>query len=384
MKSIYQKLLKSRAINFLSSLELSVVCLSLLAILTFWGTLYQAEYGLYAAQQKFFRSWIFISAGFIPFPGTRLVLWVFTINLITSVLFKQSHAWSNFGILLTHYGIILLMVGGFVTFHFAKESQVTLKEGASTSLSADYIDWEISIWQSHNPSRDVTAVWTGPSLEGTSISLPELGLDLTIQKYLVNCDAFTASRSDENSLNMNSSGIQSLKEKSPDVEPAKNTPGVIFTVLSHEGKKSGILLYAQDPNPTIVSISGESYMFQLRHRRYPLPLHIRLKDFRMTKYPGVEKAKSYESTVEIDTGQIKRDVVISMNRPFRFDHHTFYQASYMIASDGSEYSTFAVVRNVGRLIPYIAILLTGLGLVNHFLIKLVLAMRKNRSQRKKR
>ena len=56
-----------------ASLRVSVVCLVLLLILTAWGTVYQAEHGLYAAQIRFFYSWIFINWGFVPFPGAQLV-----------------------------------------------------------------------------------------------------------------------------------------------------------------------------------------------------------------------------------------------------------------------------------------------------------------------
>ena len=96
--------------------------------------------------------------------------------------------------------------------------------------------------------------------------------------------------------------------------PTKNTADVYFQVLGQEGEKSAILMYSQDPQPTSVSIDNESTMFQLRHRRYSLPLGMHLKDFRMTTFPGVQKAKSYEITVEIDKGRRKRNNDISGNR----------------------------------------------------------------------
>lgn len=42
-----------------ASMKLTVVCLLLLTTLVVWGTLYQADHGLYQAQQKFFHSWFF-------------------------------------------------------------------------------------------------------------------------------------------------------------------------------------------------------------------------------------------------------------------------------------------------------------------------------------
>jgi hypothetical protein len=50
-------------------------------VLTFWGTVYQVEHGLFAAQERFYNSWLILVAGFVPFPGTQLVLAVLLVNL---------------------------------------------------------------------------------------------------------------------------------------------------------------------------------------------------------------------------------------------------------------------------------------------------------------
>ena len=57
-----------------------------------------------------------------------------------------------------------------------------------------------------------------------------------------------------------------------------------------------------------------------------------------------------------------------MNEPLRFKDYTFYQASYQIDAMGREASTLAVVKNGGRLLPYIATFVTFFGLAYHFLI----------------
>ena len=61
--------MKDFFIDFFSSLKLTVLCLALLMVLILWGTLYQVEYGIWQAQQVFFRSW-FIWFGVLPiFPA---------------------------------------------------------------------------------------------------------------------------------------------------------------------------------------------------------------------------------------------------------------------------------------------------------------------------
>ena len=59
-------------IKFLSSPRITVVCLFLLFILTFWGTIAQVQQGLYLAQERYFFNSFFFSAGYrfyALFPG---------------------------------------------------------------------------------------------------------------------------------------------------------------------------------------------------------------------------------------------------------------------------------------------------------------------------
>ena len=68
---------------------------------------------------------------------------------------------------------------------------------------------------------------------------------------------------------------------------------------------------------------------------------------------------------------MEREVLISMNEPFRYKGWTFFQASFQETGGGPEISTFAVTRNYGRLIPYVATGVVFVGLLIHFIIVLV-------------
>ena len=67
--------------------------------------------------------------------------------------------------------------------------------------------------------------------------------------------------------------------------------------------------------------------------------------------------------MEVHIQDVVRDALVEMNQPLRYQGYTFYQASYADLEGGAELSTFAVTRNHGRLIPYVATALTVLGLV---------------------
>jgi len=91
-------------------------------------------------------------------------------------------------------------------------------------------------------------------------------------------------------------------------------------------------------------------------------------------HPGTDIPKNFASRVLLrdvndPTG---REVVIRMNAPLRHNGFTFYQNT-MNAAAGV--SGFQVVRNPARAFPYIACLLTGLGLLLHFSMSLLARQR---------
>ena len=141
-------------------------------------------------------------------------------------------------------------------------------------------------------------------------------------------------------------------------------------MLYSEDISKNIILYGGETIPTHVEILGSDYHFSLRKLRKKLPIELGLLDFRIKKYPGSEIVKSYESTVEIKHEDLKRELVISMNKPLRYKDYTFFQSSYQITPAGVEYSVFAVVKNSGRLLPYISSIVVFLGLLIHFILML--------------
>jgi len=357
----------------IASLKLTVVCLVILAVLVVWGTVYQAGHGLYQAQQKFFYSWVFFIFGFIPFPGSVLVMFVLFFNLLCSLFLRIGFRLSKIGNIITHLGILILLVGSFFTFYFSEESSLMLKEGESSSFSSSRHSWELAAWEAGTGDRDVYAVDADGFAPGERLWLDDLHLELVVKEYYDNCTAFfsQASTAGPSEAVINSSGIQALKEIPAAVEITDNVSGVVLAVNPSAGDKQTLLLYGQDRGPTSVTTGGRSYSFSLRKKKVMLPLNMTLKDFKMKMYPNSNIPKSYESHVTIKAeGTVDRDVVISMNKPLRFKDYTFFQSSYYIAPDGSEYTILAVVKNAGRLVPYISSITIFLGLVIHFLMML--------------
>ena len=351
MNKLRKKLQKFSLIQRLASVKIAVVCLGLLFILVFWGTIAQVEHGLFFAQKHFFHSWVFLAFGFLPFPGAQLVLWVLFINLICAAIVHFSYLKSHLGILIIHFGLLFYFVAAFVTFHVTQESQLTLLEGEGSNVAVAYHDWEFSIWKADNENKkNVIAFDTNTLKKGNHLSIPQLHLNFLVDAYYPNASAKTT-----------------LTQIPFDKDPEKNFPGIALEVQTQEYHSIPLALYGGQTTPAELKVQEDVYHLQLRRKRHLLPFTLTLKNFDMDEHPGTKIASRYQSLVAIENDGLSREVLIYMNHPLRYKNYTFYQASYSIDELGRKRSTLAVVRNSGRLLPYVASGIVFLGLLTHFL-----------------
>jgi len=369
MNNFRRLLKKNIVLQRLSSIKITVVCLVLLFILTFWGTIAQIDLGLYQAQERFFHSWYFLALGFFPFPGAQLVLWALFINLVCVSTTRFVYKFSHIGIVIIHIGLLTYFVSAFVTLHVVEESNVTLMEGAGTNVSSAYHDWELSVWKrGESINRQVIARDTKGVKAGERLLYEKFNFHLLVKSYFPNAQAFIRPSTGAVNSAVNDSGITSITSASLNIEPEKNIPAGVFEVVTDKGKANELLLYGGESKPTELRINGKIYSFILRHKRFPIPFVLTLKEFTKEMHPGTEIASKYQSLVQLDHEGVSREVLIYMNHPLRYKDFTFYQASYSIDSLGREYSTLAVVKNSGRLLPYVSCSITSIGLALHFIL----------------
>ncbi len=359
----------------LSSSYITVICLTLLLILTFWGTVAQVQQGLYAAQERFFNSFFFLAGGFLPFPGAQLVLWILFINLVcmTILTFKKYSQWINLGLLITHLGLLLYFVAAFMVFHVSQESSIHLAVGQKTNVALSYHDWEIAYWSGQGMERQVTSLDVLHFKPAVKIPFVVPAVELTVKEFYSNSAAFTGTKSIASSV-LNGSGITRIEAKPLLKQNEQNVPGGVFDLKFHDSAYN-LILFGGDDRPTAVTLGDRTYYFILRHKTYPLPFTLTLNEFKAEFLPGTSMAKNYESNVTIDTGTLKRQARIYMNNPLKYKDYTVYQSSYDTDSSGRQYSTFAVVKNFAKILLYIACLVVFLGLALHFLIQAFRAKR---------
>ncbi len=350
---------------------LTLGCLLLLLLLVFFGTLYEADYGLYEAQRKFFGYSLVWLGNIIPVPGTGLLLWILSLQLILTMVIVMPLSLKKIGLWISHSGLLLLLIGGFITQTQAVESQLTLGEGETGHFSTAYHKWELAVWQAHGDTNQVVAYPDEDLRPGAALNLSPYPATLTVEKYFRNCQAFTDQVTGGVAPYYNASGISLLETRKPEKEVADNAPGLIAVLHVPGQPDHKILCYGLEIKPLILRLNGKTVFFQLRRRHYPLPFALSLNKFERTLHPGTDIAKSYSSYADLQDGLSSRPVKIWMNHPLRYAGYTFYQASFGEDERGMPRSTFAVVTNPGRLLPYISSLTVFGGLLIHFLIRLL-------------
>lgn len=374
-----QQLRKIKILNFLASLKITCLGIFLLFILTLWGTIAQVQDGLYIAQEKFFHSFYFLALGFIPFPGGQLVMWMLFVNVVAVMLIRFVYSWRNLGILVIHIGLLMFLVSGYIILNAAEESHVTLREGQATNVSSAFYDWELAVWEKPEERtdgktvRDITSIDVRRLKKEVPLPLEGMGLIITLHDYYRNANAYTTTG--EDSRYRNASGVHKITATKLEKEPERNTPGVIFEVATPQGTEH-IILYGAEKVPTVIQVGEKEYRFALRLKRYPLPFTLKLVEFIKEEHPGTDTARSFQSTVAIDTAGQWREKPITMNNPLRHNEYTFYQSSFSVDKFRNESSTLAVVKNSGRIWPYIATFVTFAGLVIHFVMAAVQSRRR--------
>lgn len=360
----------------LSSIKITTICLLWLFVLTFIGTVMQMDMGLYEAQQKYFFSWFFLVGGILPFPGARLAMWILFINLVavTITRFVKYKNKRYFGILITHFGLLLYFAASFFIFHLQKESSLQLLEQEATNITQSYYDWEISIWQENTYPRDVIAIDLNGYKKGHDISSPTLPFSIHVDDFYKNADAYLAEGTAQPN-HFSASNIGFLNPIPEALKTEENVAGVLLQI-TYADQRIPLILFGGEKKPFVLETTEGNWHLQLRKRHYELPFLIKLDDFRAKFYPGTEKAQSFESDVEVIVNNQPRKVTISMNKPLRYKDYTIFQAAYFIDQMGREYSTLAVVKNKGRYLPYIASFITFLGLAWHVVIMMLDKKRK--------
>lgn len=339
----------------LCSLQLTIVCLSILMVLVVACTLAQQSLGTYGAVKATMRTlfvyWSPAGATWkVPvFPGGGLVGLVLLFNLVAAQGSRLQWTWRKAGLWVVHFGLILLFGGEFITALFQDESQMIIAEKTTSSWVQSLRDNELALIDVTEGATD--QVYSVPESMLSSrriIGDPRLPFTINVAHF-----------------------ERRAAPNSADGGPDEVAADVSF---DKEGQSVGSFSLSNlDADPRVFSAGGRNYELSLRARRTYLPYRLTLNKFVHTIYTGTDIPKGFSSQVRLEdpANGVARDVLISMNNPLRYGGRTFYQASF---GKNDTVTVLQVVANPGRLLPYIACVLVAAGLLFHFLLRLAPAL----------
>jgi ABC-type transport system involved in cytochrome c biogenesis permease subunit len=104
----------------------TAVVLVAFLVLTFWGTLAQANAeaaGIPAlvAVDRFFGSYFIWAMGVVPLPAFKSIAVLACVNLVASMAFRMPRGWKNAGLWLMHVALLVLLAGGIVGNEIKRE-----------------------------------------------------------------------------------------------------------------------------------------------------------------------------------------------------------------------------------------------------------------------
>jgi len=143
-----------------TSLRLTVWLLGISVALVFLGSIAQAPEGLWNAQVRWFKSLVVIrQAGddwWVPpiFPGGHLLGGLLLINLLAAHFKRFQFNFQKFGIQLTHFGIVVLLIGQFITDRTSVESVMQFQEGEARSYTENHRDAELVFLREKDEATD--------------------------------------------------------------------------------------------------------------------------------------------------------------------------------------------------------------------------------------
>ena len=373
--------------KFFASLRLTVVLLAFCMVLIFFGTLAQVETGIWKTQKDYFESflaiwaypeaWIAYDKLFwlrIPMPGGYLLGGMLLINLVAAHVTRFKFTAKKSGIFLIHIGLILLLVSELLTDVLSEESQMPVDEGGRSNYSQEYRDNEIVLID--RTDADFDTVHSIPVLllkPGKTVTVPDSPLSIRTVNYYPNAQIGRATDGApvESPATMGAAvkmGIVVTPAAVTYAENQINTATAYIEVLGPEGSLGTWLVSNVIDDrfpPQMVELGEQSWELVLRLKRHYYPFEIELVDFSHDKYPGTQIPFNFSSEVMVHNEDATKNqkALNYMNHPLRYEGLTFYQASF---ANDDRTSIFQVVRNPGWILPYISVLLMGVGMLVQF------------------
>lgn len=322
----------SKLIAFLSSFGLATVTLALLLLITFLGTLEQAEYGLVASQERYFES-VFIdridvaaclralaitdlgkfTLPVMILPGGYLLMAILFVNMFIGGILRIRKSPRTIGVIISHFAILFMIAAGAVTYHFAIEGILSLREGETSDEFQSFHDRVIEIEKApaDDKAKRSTLVIDERMFEdlgagkGRTFTHESLPFDLMITGWLRHAEP----RPDKDGTRgdaINGYFIQevSMLDENGSAKADEELSSACVAIV--KDKKTGAeqkgILWEFTRAPWTVTVGDEKYLIDLRRRTYRLPFAVKLDKTEQEQHPGTRMARRFTSWVTKITG----------------------------------------------------------------------------------
>lgn len=374
----------TKVIDFLSSFTLGLICLVMLGLLVWLSTLEMETKGLYATIDKYygFSSPLVIpelSGKKIPLPllGGYWTCAILFVNMTLGGILKIRKGPKYIGIIMSHLGIIALLVVGAVDHHYSIHSRMSLYEGGSYDFTEKYDTPSVEVFAySEDGEKQKPYVIKEKylrDLEGSkarTFIFKDLPFDVEITHFLPKCYLVEASSPREQGDSRVINGRYLKRQPGSKQFPGH---GCIATIIPKNGEPTYELIIAREiAHPQTFAVDGVLYGIEMPDEVWKMPFEIQLLNSIGELYPGTQIPKHYQSDFlwSVD-GELQKEATISMNKPLRYEGFTVYQANYNPPIAGMKNSGFAIVTNPADQWPLYCLLVAGSGLIVHFGIMLV-------------
>lgn len=393
----------SAVFNFFSSLRLTVWTLTLALVLVFVGTLAQVRMGLYIAQERYFQSFFVFwgpegASWQIPvWPGGYLLGTILLINLLAAHYKRFTFTRKKAGIFITHFGLILLLVGQLFTELFQVESYMAIPEGQTRNYSESGRKSELAIVDVTDPQKDKVVAIPEEVLNHQAgkgdIAHPNLPFSVRVKEYMRNSQPEYGPMVGVQYAKM----PRAIKMNDRDIPAAtielvgKDGKAIggwkvsnwefedqLVASVFNDGRRKGVKVPETFGKLPTFTHEGREYTVMMRPVRYYKPFNMTLIDFSHDKYLGTGIPKNYSSKIRLVRPETSEDSerLIYMNNPLRYWGETYYQGGFLPEDTGT---ILQVVRNPSWLTPYVACILVGGGLMVQFMSHLMGFIRKRQS-----
>lgn len=403
-----------RAVRVLASLRLTVVLFALAMVLVFFGTVAMMRHSIDETMKQYFRSWVVMIdlqgvadfgkvflgfgekaelPGSLPFPGGYTLGWLMFINLLAAHAIRFKLTWKRSGIFMLHAGVIILLAGEFLTGQLSIETRMRIAEGESARFAFSLSKHELVVIDASDPAADQVVVVPGWMIQdaepGEWISHPDLPFDLRRPPehgtYHINARLRKLKPGEKpiatRSLGRGADIDPRPKSKGTDSDGRIDYPAMYLEFRGKGGEDLGRYLFAtaQEHRLQDVRVGDKVYQVTYRFQRTYKPYTVHLVEATHDVYPGTLIPKDYASTVRIEDPELGEHgpIRIWMNHPLYYRGETFYQSSMDTDEfTGVKTTGLQVVRNPAWTAPYLACTLVALGMLVHFLIRLIVFLQR--------